>query len=416
MEENTMIKKIVKAFFKVLGAVIGLLLLIILGYVLYNTPFKAKYRSLTENELKVYTDYLDTTISEPLQFVSDKFRAYDIVLIGETHRWKQQVVFVKQLIPFLYERNHVTVVGWEFGPSNFQAQADSLVSAREFDERAAIHLMRLSNWGWNYQEYLDICRTVWQVNRTIPSREEKIRFLQLGSDLNERKLESPDPKVRMQERIRFPYDKKMADIMEREVIQKGKKGLWYSGLHHAFTKFRQPMYFFRVQRGTDQRGGNYLYKKYPNRLYMIALHPPVPSRWVLLAELTHSEWQLYLPFGGVLDALYEKRKKAFAFDNGRSPFGNLEDNYSYYSLDRWGSLKLKEFCDGYVVVSSFQEAEPVARIDQWIASEAELKEVKERMTPETANRIQTAQDLVNMLEHDRVWVANSLRKVRRTAD
>jgi hypothetical protein len=118
----------------------------------------------------------------------------------------------------------------------------------------------------------------------------------------------------------------------------------------------------------------------------------------------------------VLDALYEKRKKAFAFDNGRSPFGNLEDNYSYYSLDRWGSLKLKEFCDGYVVVSSFQEAEPVARIDQWIASEAELKEVKERMTPETANRIQTAQDLVNMLEHDRVWVANSLRKVRRTAD
>lgn len=258
-----------------------------------------------------------------------------------------------------------------------------------------------------------MCKTIWQLNQSIPNPEQKIRFLQLGTDINERKLESPDPEVQMRERMRLGYDEKMAEIMEREVLKKGKRALWYSGLHHAFTKYRQPMYFFRVQMGEDMRGGNFLYEKFPDRIYMIALHFPAPSRLAILAEATHSDWTFYYPFGGVVDAVEERWEKPFAFDSATSPFGKLEDNHSYYSLDRWGPLALKEFCDGYTVLSSFQRAEPVTRINQWVASEADLEETKERMTPKTAARIHDAHDLLQMLDEDRLSLVQALHKIRR---
>jgi len=118
----------------------------------------------------------------------------------------------------------------------------------------------------------------------MPAGEEKIRFLQLGSDYNERLLRPPDRTVRETEARRFMYDKKMAEIIEREVLLKGKKALWYSGVHHAFTRYRQPGIFFIRMTGEKRRGGNILYDNYGDRVYLIALLAPAVSRWLLLGE------------------------------------------------------------------------------------------------------------------------------------
>ncbi|MEW6456725.1 MAG: ChaN family lipoprotein [Acidobacteriota bacterium] len=412
-----MLWKLIKIIFKSIGVGLGVIALLVVSYIIYNTPFASKYKTLSGAELQVYLDYLDAHISDPLQFVSKKFERYDVVLVGEMHRRRQDVKFVKSLIPYLYEKNGVTVVGWEFGASDFQSEVDSLVNAAEFDEKKAISLMRRYSYFWNFQEYLDIYRVIWELNKKIPAGKEKIRFLQLGSDYNERKLRSPDPRVRMQENKRYFYDKKMADIIEREALLKGKKALWYSGLHHAFSKYRQPTFFFRFLSGEDRRGGNFLYDKYPDRLYLIVLHMPVMGRWALLAEVIPSGQKFFLrfyyPFSSVIDKVYERHKRPFAFDTRISPFGVLEDNYSYYSFDYWGPIKLKDFCDGYIVPCSFKEAEPVSPIKDWVTTEAELEEVKERMTPDRAAQLKNIADFLKILEEDISRTVHSIHDVDR---
>lgn len=409
---SAILRKITKLILKVIGVVAGVIVLLLVIYIAFNTPFASKYKKLSAAELQGYLNYLDTHVSDPLQFVGEKFDRYDVVLIGEMHRRKQDVEFVKKLIPYLYSQKGVTVIGWEFGASDSQSEVDSLVNAPEFDEKKAIGLMRRFEFEWDFQQYLDIYRIVWELNRSIPPQKEKIRFLQLGSDLDERKLRSPDPAVSRMEAQRYGYDRKMADIIEREVLLKGKKALWYSGLHHAFTRYRQPALFFKHG---EPRGGNVLYDKYPGRVFLVTLHLPTFGRWILLGEvvpLLHSfVWKFYYPFGGVIDKVYERRRQPFAFDTRESPFGELEDNYSYYSFDRWGALKLKDFCDGYVVLCSFEEAEPVSPIKDWITSSDELEEVKVRMTPERAAGFHDIPGFLDFLERDIPQTIRSIHDV-----
>ncbi len=411
-----MIRKIFKLSFKFAGVLLGLGLLLVVGYIIFNIPFGVNYKNVSNSELKAYIDYLDTHISDPLPFVSQKFKMHDIILIGEIHRRKQDVELVKSLIPYLYEKNGITIFAWQFGASDFQGEAEALVNAPEFDEQRAIRLMRRWTFFWNYQEYLDIYRIIWELNKKIPAGQEKIRFLQLGSDYIERKFHSSNKSLRMQERKRYIYNKKMAEIIEREVLLKGKKALWYSSIHHAFTRYRQPRFFFRHRNGEKRRGGNFLYDKYPNSVYLIALHLPVVSRGSMFkADVMPLPFpsKFYYPFGSVIDQVYYHRKQPFAFDIRSTPFGMLKDNYSYYSVDHWGGIQLMDFCDGYIVPCSFEEAEPVTAIESWITSQAELEEVKKTLLPSHAAQIQNISDFLKSLDVDKTDIFETQHNVKR---
>jgi hypothetical protein len=399
-----MIGKIITRVLKVMGIILGVILFLVAAYAVFNTPFVSEYKRLTQTDLEQFSSYLGTHASDPREFVSEQFKTHDVILIGEMHRRLQDVEFVKSLIPYVHETNHVTVVGWEFGASDFQGEVDSIVNAPRFDEKKAISVMRRSSWFWNFEEYLDIFRTVWEINSTIPAQAEKIRFLQLGSDYNERLLRAPDRTVRETEARRFMYDKKMAEIIEQEVLLKGKKALWYSGVHHAFTHYRQPLIFFLRKTGDERRGGNFLNDTYGDRVYMIALHAPAMNRWLLLSDIIPSLQTVllssYYPFGGVLDKVYDIRKQPFAFDAATSPFGLLQDNYSYYSFDHWGAIRLKDYCDGYIVLCSFKEARPVHPIKEWVNTKEDFAEVKNRMRPELSARFDSCTTLQLFLEGD----------------
>jgi hypothetical protein len=405
LQMKSMLFKILRLFFKVLLAFVAGLLLLASVYVAYNTPLTPKVRKLSKQELRTYTESLDAKLSEPLQFVADKFESHDVVLIGEMHWKKQDVDFVKKLIPYLYQTKGIKVFAWEFGASDFQNEVDSLVNAPEFDRKRAIALSRRTYFAWNFEEYLDIFRIIWEINQTIPSDQEKFRFLQLGSDYNPRKLHSKDPAIRMKEILRWAYDEKMGRIIEAEVIKKHKKALWYSGAHHAFTKYRQPLFLFL--KAGDVRGGQYLYARYPERIYMILLHFPYLGRWTLFRFLVPSLLGRKLTytygFRAAFDQIYRDYKKPFAVDAKNPLFGDLKDNHSYYSFDKWRGLRLSEFCDGYVVPGAISEMEPVALVPDWVTNDAELEEVKSILPAEDAARIKDVPALLKYIEEETGW-------------
>jgi hypothetical protein len=329
------------------GIIVGILVFLLLLYISFNIPRGHKYIKLPVSELQSYASYIQNNVSDPCEFISRQFEKHDIVLIGEPHRRLQDVEFIKSLIPYICKKNKIRVIAWEFGASSHQADVDSLVTASEFDERKAISLMRRWSYYWNFKEYLDIYRLIWNLNREIPPGQEKIRFLQLDQLVSYRQLYSADPQERQKALLSLENrDRNMSEVFDQEVMQKGKKALWYSGLTHAFTRYRQHLAFFMTKKGKERRAGNFLFDKYGNRLYMVALHQTVKNRLGLFF-VKSSYW--YYPFGGVIDKVYENVRRPFAFDASTSSFGELKDKYSEYSLDLWGGLKLKEFCDGYVV-------------------------------------------------------------------
>ena len=386
---------------KALLGLMGAILLLAVGYIAFNTPLTPSVRTLTTDELNADTRYLATNLSEPQQFVAEKFDHHDIVMVGEMHWKRQDVEFVRNLIPYLYRTKGVRVFAWEFGASDFQGEADAIVNAPSYDRKRAIAFMRRSSFSWNFEEYLDIIRTIWEVNRSIPDGQEKMRFLQLGSDYNPRKLESPDPAVRQKERIRFPYDEKMGRIMDNEVIRKGTKALWYSGLHHAFTRYRQPLALFLK---TRDRGGNTLFKRYPERVYMIQLSCPFLGRFTLARlaapALFGGQVGFVAPFRGLFEQLYRAYGRPFAVDAQHSMFGDIVDTHSYYSTDRWSGLALRDMSDGYIVTCALEEMEPVNLVPDWVTTDVELEEVKSVLPPGDAAGIPDIAALLKYIDAD----------------
>ncbi|HEV8131029.1 MAG TPA: hypothetical protein VGQ81_07240, partial [Acidobacteriota bacterium] len=388
-----------KSLLKALLTLLLALLILAFLYVAFNTPLTSSVRKLSNEELQTYTKYLDTSLSEPQHFVAEKFDRYDVVLLGEMHWKRQDVEFVNKLIPYLYRTKGIKIFAWEYGASDFQSEADSLINAPKFDRKRAIAFSRRSYFAWNFEEYLDIIRTIWEINQSIPNGQEKFTFLQLGSDYNPRKLQSPDIAVQRKERRRYAYDEKMGKIVEREVLRKHQKALWYSGLHHAFTQYKQPLFLFLKARGV--RGGEYLYQRF-ERIYMIQLYLPFVNRLVLpkyfVPSIFGKRLTFVYPFRGAFEQVYREYKKPFAVDTKNSVFGDLEDTHGYYSMDRWGGLKLREMCDGYIVLCSIDEMEPVSLVPDWVTNEAELEEVKSILPPEDAARMKDIPTLLKYLE------------------
>jgi len=373
-----LIKKLLKALLWFSVSVLGIILL----YILFNLNIFHSLKPLTPgNRNKLVTAILKDS-TDPFRYIADKFDTHAVVFLGELHKRKQDLLFFNNLIPYLYREKKITIIGWEFGAAEYQQEADSVVTAFEFDRKKAIAIMRKSMYAWCYEEYLAIFNTIWQLNKSIPAGMEKIRFLQLNKPYNPRRLYSSDPGIR-QEEAKRNFDNTLPGIVEKEVIQPNKKILIYCGLHHSLTKFRTPKFLFIKDNG---RAGQQLYEKYPEKVFQCCLLSPFPPRWFIYNELTEKENYSYVfPFEGVFNQLYDTLKRPFALNSSNSLFAEMKDHNSFYAFDTWGGIKLRNFCDGIIMLESFDKTEPVSLIRDWVTSQEETEEVK-KILPETVSK------------------------------
>lgn len=386
-----LIKKVLKTILYFGGGIVVLLLL----YIFFNlSPFH-KTKALSQTEIKTYLKYIDTNNSEPFKYVADKFNNHSVVFIGEIHKRKQDLEFLSKLIPYLHDTKGINIIGWEFGAAEYQKDADSIVTASEFDRAKAISVMRKSMYYWCYEEYLDIFRTIWLTNKTITQDNEKIRFLQLNRPYNPGLLNSKDKNLSLEERKKGNFDNTLPLIVEKEVLQQNKKILIYCGLHHSLTKFKTPKLLFLKDNG---RAGQKLYEKYPGKIFQIDLLAPFAPRWWIYNEIASKKDNKYVyPFDAVFNQLYDNLKTPYAVNSSDSIFSNLKDYNSFYAFDKFNGIKFGEFCDGAIMLTSFDKIEPVDIIPDWVTTEKELGLVKSILPEDDAKQIKTIQDLMNYI-------------------
>ncbi len=375
----------------ILSTLLASIVVLIGFYFLFNCLQFHTPQKLNDQQLNLYIRGLDSAKSDPYEFVAQKFDTHDIVFIGEVHKRKQDLEFFSNLIAYLYQKKKVKIIGWEFGAAEYQKDADSIVNASTFDRKKAIAILRRSEYSWCYEEYLDIFHKIWEINKDVQNNADKIEFLQLNKSYNPKRIHSNIVQIRNEE-LKINFDNSFPKTVEKEVLHKNQKILIYCGLHHSLTKFYTPKFLFLKDSG---RGGQYLYKKYPDKIYQIILLAPFPSRWFLFKSNKNSGF--VYPFDGIFNQLYDTLKRPFAIGSDDQPYSDIKDFNSFYEFDSWKGVKFKDFCDAAIMLASFSKIEPVHIIKDWVTTKQDLDEVKNVLPENDAKNITTKEELYNYI-------------------
>jgi hypothetical protein len=252
------------------------------------------------SELKAY---IENNHMLPEAYVIDKFADHDVVILGETHRIKHNVEFVQGLIPLLYD-NGIYYLGTEFARREDQPLIDSLLTGEVYDEDLARRITFLSFVHWGYQEYVDVYKAAWQLNHRLDADSRRFRILALN--------DSPD-----WSHLKSNADRDKSEVMQ-EVWQGGGEHLWARcGMHHAFSKYKQPIVsngeFIRFD---STRMGNHIYREIGEHAFTISLHFAWPGSGGYDDEMVYSG-------DGVIDRLISQidpKYQRAGFDTRGTPF------------------------------------------------------------------------------------------------
>jgi hypothetical protein len=268
--------------------------------------------AIPEENYLYLANWLENHAKPAQQYFIDLFARHQIVIFGEAHNVKEHKDFIIDLIPGLYHKAGVRCIGWEFSRHTDNELLEKLVTAPEYDRELALQFARdqLAH-TWDTKEHWDMIAAVWRLNKSLEPGQEKMRFL--GLDMNvdftqffilskTKPLDSPEFQEILTEILK--RDRTMAEQVEKEIIEKGQKGLLFVGRCHDFTHYEFP---HNVNFGRDIMG-NLLYKKHGDRIFQIWPGPgpdmsPVIEK--VMEHLGHSPigFDLYAsPFANILSS------------------------------------------------------------------------------------------------------------------
>ena len=309
--------------------------------------FSCDLEQKKETSLIDQTLYKKYDLKKADELVISAFSNSDIVILGENHYIAEQVKFVADLIPKLHE-NGINTLYSEFSFRDDAKQIEALINADYFDEQLAKNLLVSgSGYYWMYQEYIELYRSAWKLNKTIKKgRKFRVIGLALGRDYNA--IQKPEDWDNREKRMAYfrEGEDAWAERVISETTKKGEKALVYCGYNHALTFYRQPY----VENGKfirllgQERVGQHIYEQLKQKCSFILLH----NSW---RPKRNDEAPPIIPLNGKLDRLTDslQKDKSYGFFTEKSSLGSIIDTTSYYS---WGypDFTLSDLCDGYIVV------------------------------------------------------------------
>jgi hypothetical protein len=344
------------------------------------------------------TSYLKAHWQTPEDYIVGKFKTYDLVFVNEGHRIKHDPELIQHLIARLYKAG-VRNLGFEFARYGDQAEMDRLITAPTYDENLARRLLFNMFVGWGYKEYLDVLRSAWALNHSLPASARKFRIVGLGSTADWSKARENMNEQEMNQAVwgGVSPDAQMANAVLKEFVDKHEKALIYSGRHHAFTHYRQPVYDYEQKRfggWRDARMGNIVYARVPDRVFNIMLHAPWMSK--------NSATGTVVPVNGAIDRVMAQfQDQRVGFDVLATPFGKLTDDRTLYAAG-YDHFTLSTITDGYVFQRQLDDYEGVTVDEQFITKDNIDEAI--RNIPNVRARVpQKPEDMLNNMKRDADW-------------
>lgn len=336
---------------------------------------------------------IKTKSVSPEEYVIQKFKTNDVVLLGERHIVKQNLLLVQRLIPLLYAQG-VHTIGMEFGAYENQRLMDSLTTARNFNDKLAEKMMFDYNVTWAYREYVDVARAAWAFNQTLPKSAKPFRILNLSYIYDWEKFNGKRDAETM--RAVFPkgtVDKFRADVIEREVLAKKGKILALVGTPHAYTKYGSPYFLFNSDNfcSFDHSWlGNRLYEKHPGRVFNILLHQSFMKK-------TGETYQPISPLDGLMEKLMQaNQNKPAGFDLINSDIGKLED--ASINSTCYKNFTIGQLFDGYIFLAPLSELDGCTIIEDFVNESNISHALKQFPDPDWHPRITTLTEMIDFIK------------------
>ena len=335
--------------------------------------------SLNEENRAQLNEWLDQNGKDPLEYAVEAAARHEVVIFGEFHGQRPELMFLNELIPEAYRRAGVTCVALEVCLARDNSAIQRLVTAPHFDRQSALEIARRQLWGtWGWKEHWDVLETVWQLNRSLPAGSKKVRVVGLDQPIDLQSIgmlqlgDNPATDCPLWEKLRvfrlvralprvLARDAFMARQVELEIIEKGERGIVWVGRNHS------PIHCPQIGpgRSATNRMGFLLGRRLGNRVFQIRLHGydlPAP---VVDAGAAAPPPQM----GEFLESVMRQRRDApVGFSVANSPFALLRDagSFEYHAEPR---LVLADVASGYVFLCARRDLSSCQWLDGYVSEE-----------------------------------------------
>jgi hypothetical protein len=368
-------------------------IIMILSFVFY-----ARAENLLDN---AYIKYLKKNGLPPEEYIIEKLKTHNLVMLGEDHWIDAYPQFISQLIKKIVEDHaaQLDYVAMEFSSTAQQHLADKFIDSPEYREDLIIQILRDGPdfIGWGYQEVLDIFKTIWEVNKNHPERKP-VRILLVNPPHRliegSNGLKTCDSEFQdlwnknwafFQDRDRF-----MAYQLEKSIIWKNLNCLFYCGAYHNTLAPIDSAYavFKMGEKRVSPRGfpaASLLKILYPDKVFSIKLHGASTGKEYYPSS-DPKDWNRI--WNGRLDAIFKKfNNKPIGFDlvspifaiNAIEFFGYWEDkDWAAFVLPYLKDLTIDRMFDGYIFLKPLDKYRGATIIPRYF-DEAFFHEVQQRV-------------------------------------
>lgn len=298
-----------------------------------------------DGDLSNLANWVEAHGKSPLDFLVDKCKEHPLVILGEMHECRDNLLFLKTAIPDLYKRAGVNCLALEVCNADDNEKLNRLVTAAQYDEAAALEIARSNNLGvWGWKEYWNLLRAVWELNSHIPSGGRTLRVIGIDRKMSvaefaqlEKKIRQDMRAVAIGEKKTFtePRDQWMAENIGTEVLDKAERCVALVGTMHSYTRYRLT--------GWPPRMGKILYDKYGDKVFQVTLH----QRGLSASDPQNG----FSAMAGVIEGIMAKRgSKPVGFDVVASPFALLRDETDLMYVGR-PEIRSSDVDRGYIFLA-----------------------------------------------------------------
>ncbi|MGH8172454.1 MAG: hypothetical protein ACREPX_04865 [Rhodanobacteraceae bacterium] len=270
--------------------------------------------------------------------LATQFDKHPLMMFAEWHRNAQQHEFLRALIrdpAFLCRIDDIVI---EFGNARLQKIADAYVAGESVTEAQLQSMYRETEvpYAWNSPVYREFYETVREVNQKHVC-PHPVRLLLGDPPIDWAAVKTGADFLKVEDRDRF-----FANLAEREVLAKNRRGILISGALHALKGLPPPE--------PDDPGlpnaAQLIEKEFPGKLFSVALVTtpeaaktfgmgPPPSFRVVDGALADADFAIISPAWGATQVIVNG-KHEWKLDDSKSwpPMGKVVDGLVYLGGDK----------------------------------------------------------------------------------
>lgn len=158
-------------------ASLGILVVLMTFGILFRVPEVNSAEA--KDASKTSLDKSEARTPDPISYVLNKLNKYDLVMIGERHRVREEPIFIQNLLKQCYKEDAIDFLFLEFGGFQSQGQIDSFFEGKEYNPKPIVELFQDPSitgiWKSLHEKELWQSYIGSEVAKTIQRRREDLK-------------------------------------------------------------------------------------------------------------------------------------------------------------------------------------------------------------------------------------------------